>query len=207
MGAFIWHQWARYVSLTAGIYGIWAGFWGILFRKFFWDFIGGKLQAPAPGHTAPSAAPFVTIIVTIPLLQIITIIMSLILVLLEEFGLPCCMAATLGLCFCFVLSGNKCCYLWLDSRHRLHSRTNQRRDYAGSERESGERRTYQGLMLSMLFLEYPSPPGAVSTDKTNIFSLPQSRLATGPTSLRVLKGDNSVMESQVNTKINPKQLR
>ncbi|GAB1524745.1 hypothetical protein RhiXN_10161 [Rhizoctonia solani] len=91
MGAFIWHQWARYVSLTAGIYGIWAGFWGILFRKFFWDFIGGKLQAPAPGQppfsggmiTAPSAAPFVTIIVTIPLLQIITIIMSLILVLLE----------------------------------------------------------------------------------------------------------------------------
>lgn len=28
---------------------IWAGFWGILFRKFFWDFIGGHLVAPAPG--------------------------------------------------------------------------------------------------------------------------------------------------------------
>ncbi|CAE6442933.1 unnamed protein product [Rhizoctonia solani] len=91
MGVFIWHQWARYVALTAGIYGIWAGFWGILFRKFFWDFIGGKLQAPAPGQppfsggmiTAPSAAPFITIIVQVPLIQILTIIMSLVLVLLE----------------------------------------------------------------------------------------------------------------------------
>ncbi|CAE6535168.1 unnamed protein product [Rhizoctonia solani] len=91
MGVFIWHQWARYVSLTAGIYGIWAGFWGILFRKFFWDFIGGKLQAPAPGAppfsggmiTAPSAAPFIMIIVKFPLIQILTIVMSLVLVLLE----------------------------------------------------------------------------------------------------------------------------
>ncbi|KAB5593163.1 hypothetical protein CTheo_3393 [Ceratobasidium theobromae] len=91
MGVFIWHQWARYVSLTAGIYGIWAGFWGILFRKFFWDFIGGRLVAPAPGApifsggmiTAPSAAPFVAIIVTIPLIQILTILMCIGLVLLE----------------------------------------------------------------------------------------------------------------------------
>lgn len=91
MGAFIWHQWARPVAITAGIYGMWAGFWGIFYRKFFWDFIGGKLSAPAPGApifsggmiTAPSAAPFITIIVTVPLVQIITILMSLTLVLLE----------------------------------------------------------------------------------------------------------------------------
>lgn len=91
MGVFIWHQWARFVSLTAAIYGMWAGFWGILFRKFFWDFIGGKLVAPAPGTppfsggmiTAPNAAPFVAVIVTVPLLQIIMIIMSLVLTLLE----------------------------------------------------------------------------------------------------------------------------
>ncbi|KAG9103399.1 hypothetical protein FRC06_011038 [Ceratobasidium sp. 370] len=92
MGVFLWHQWARLVSLTAGIYGMWAGFWGILFRKFFWDFIGGQLVAPPPGAanpfsggmiTAKSAAPFVAIIVTVPVLQILTIIMSLVLTLLE----------------------------------------------------------------------------------------------------------------------------
>ncbi|KAH7332636.1 hypothetical protein B0J17DRAFT_152907 [Rhizoctonia solani] len=87
MGVFIWHQWARYVALTAGIYGIWAGFWGILFRKFFWDFIGGKLQAPAPGQPPFSGgmivAPFIMIIVQIPLVQILTILMSVVLVLLE----------------------------------------------------------------------------------------------------------------------------
>ncbi|KAG9098436.1 hypothetical protein FS749_003843 [Ceratobasidium sp. UAMH 11750] len=92
MGVFLWHQWARLVALTAGIYGMWAGFWGILFRKFFWDFIGGQLVAPPKGAanpfsggmiTAKSAAPFIAIIVTVPLLQILTIIMSLTLTLLE----------------------------------------------------------------------------------------------------------------------------
>jgi len=91
MGVFIWHQWARLVSLTAGIYAIWAGFWGILFRKFFWDFIGGHLVAPAVGAdpfsggmiTAKSAAPFIAIIVTVPVLQILTIVMGIVTVLLE----------------------------------------------------------------------------------------------------------------------------
>lgn len=91
MGVFIWHQWARLVSLTAGIYAIWAGFWGILFRKFFWDFIGGHLVAPAAGAdpfsggmiTAKSAAPFIAIIVTVPVLQILMIIMGVVTTLLE----------------------------------------------------------------------------------------------------------------------------
>jgi len=95
MGVFIWHEWARLVSLTAGIYGVWAGGWGIFFRKFFWDFIGGRLVAPAKGAdpfsggmiVAKSAAPFIAIIVTIPLIQILTIVMSIVLVLLE-FPLP-----------------------------------------------------------------------------------------------------------------------
>jgi len=91
MGAFIWHEWARYVSLTAAIYGIWAGVWGIFYRKFFWDFIGGRLVAPPKGAdpfsggmiTSPSVAPFVAIIVTIPLIQILTIVMCVVLALLE----------------------------------------------------------------------------------------------------------------------------
>jgi len=92
MGVFVWHQWARLVALTAGIYGVWAGFWGLFYRKFFWDFIGGHLVAPPPGAANPfsggmipakSAAPFLAVIVTVPLLQILTMIMSLTLVLLE----------------------------------------------------------------------------------------------------------------------------
>jgi len=91
MGVFIWHQWARLVALTAGIYAMWAGFWGIFYRKFFWDFIGGKLVAPLPGADpfsggmipAQSAAPFIAIIVTVPVLQILTIIMGLVTTLLE----------------------------------------------------------------------------------------------------------------------------
>jgi len=91
MGVFIWHQWARLVALTAGIYAMWAGFWGIFYRKFFWDFIGGRLVAPLPGAdpfsggmiVAKSAAPFIAIIVTVPVLQILTIIMGLVTTLLE----------------------------------------------------------------------------------------------------------------------------
>ena len=65
MGNLIWHDFARYVSLTATVCEydpfcmpctpinsvdtadtIWASFWGILYRKFFWDFVGGVLRAP-----------------------------------------------------------------------------------------------------------------------------------------------------------------
>ncbi|KAG9081327.1 hypothetical protein FRC07_014549 [Ceratobasidium sp. 392] len=92
MGVFIWHQWARVVAVFTGVYGVWAGFWGLFYRKFFWDFIGGVLVAPPKGAanpfsggmiTAPSAAPFIAIIVKVPLLQILTIVMSLVLILLE----------------------------------------------------------------------------------------------------------------------------
>ncbi|QRV82715.1 hypothetical protein RhiJN_10730 [Ceratobasidium sp. AG-Ba] len=92
MGVFLWHQWARLVALTAGIYGVWAAFWGFFYRKFFWDFIGGQLMAPPKGAanpfsggmiTGPNSAPFVAIIVKIPLVQIFTLIMALTLALLE----------------------------------------------------------------------------------------------------------------------------
>lgn len=26
--------------------GIWAAFWGMFYRKFFWDFVGGTLRDP-----------------------------------------------------------------------------------------------------------------------------------------------------------------
>lgn len=25
---------------------VWASFWGLIFRKFFWDFVGGTLRDP-----------------------------------------------------------------------------------------------------------------------------------------------------------------
>ena len=64
MGNLIWHEWSRFVSLTASICtylqismqpgfadswfpdAVWAGYWGIFYRKFFWDFVGGTLRDP-----------------------------------------------------------------------------------------------------------------------------------------------------------------
>jgi hypothetical protein len=94
MGVFLWHQWAQYVAVFAAVYTTWAGIWGIFFRKFFWDFVGGTL-IPNPNIADPktklkcdvdlkcgmmppkSAAPFVMLIVNIPLIQIASIIFSL----------------------------------------------------------------------------------------------------------------------------------
>jgi len=64
MGKLIWHDLSRYISLTASVCrwhilvchnylhhlfkpdAVWAGLWGIFFRKFFWDFLGGILRNP-----------------------------------------------------------------------------------------------------------------------------------------------------------------
>ena len=63
MGELVWHEYARFTALTAsicvsssplttiaGLYihldAVWAGFWGLFYRKFFWDFIGGILRNP-----------------------------------------------------------------------------------------------------------------------------------------------------------------
>jgi len=87
MGAFIWHQWARYVSLTSAVYVMWSGFWGLFYRKFFWDFIGGTLRNPGGLQPGPNALPFVTVIVKFPVVQIAAISLA-VLLLLIEFPLP-----------------------------------------------------------------------------------------------------------------------
>ncbi|KAG9038266.1 hypothetical protein FRB95_002227 [Tulasnella sp. JGI-2019a] len=77
MGAFIWHQWGRLVSMTASVYLIWAAIWGILYRKFFWDFVGGVLEdTPTQKGIIPgkNSAPFLAIIITVPLVQILSIV-------------------------------------------------------------------------------------------------------------------------------------
>jgi len=87
MGVFIWHQWARFVSITASIYTLWSGYWGLFYRKFFWDFLTGTLRAPGGLQPSKSALPFVAIIVKMPILQIIAIVVAL-LVLCLEMPLP-----------------------------------------------------------------------------------------------------------------------
>jgi len=68
MGKFIWSQWGRLVALVAGAWQFWGALWGIFYRKYFWDFLGGKLGPT--GTIAPGfAAPFIQLIVTAPVIQ------------------------------------------------------------------------------------------------------------------------------------------
>jgi len=86
MGVFIWNQWARFVAMSASMYLVWAAFWGLFFRKFFWDFVDGVRMDTAtqkgiiPG---PGSAPFVAIIVTIPLIQIFAMLLGFFNLLIE----------------------------------------------------------------------------------------------------------------------------
>jgi vacuolar-type H+-ATPase subunit I/STV1 len=83
MGVFIWHQWARFVTITASVYSTWAGFWAIFYRKFFWDFVGGTIRAPGGVQAPPSAAPFVAVIVKAPVIQIFAMVLAILILVLE----------------------------------------------------------------------------------------------------------------------------
>lgn len=83
MGKLIWHELSRYVSLTASIYAVWASFWGVFFRKFFWDFAGGILRDPGGIQPNPRISVFITLIVGIPVIQIMTIAIGLVIIALE----------------------------------------------------------------------------------------------------------------------------
>ncbi|KAG8998672.1 hypothetical protein FRB90_012251 [Tulasnella sp. 427] len=86
MGIFIWHEWARFVAVFASVYGVWAGFWGLFFRKFFWDFVGGvRMNTATQKGIIPgaNAAPFLAIIVTVPLIQILSMIIGVVILLME----------------------------------------------------------------------------------------------------------------------------
>jgi len=76
MGNLIWHQYSRLVSITSSVYAIWASLWGLFFRKFFWDFIGGTLQNPGGIQPSPKVAVFIAIIVDFPAIQILTIVLA-----------------------------------------------------------------------------------------------------------------------------------
>lgn len=83
MGKLIWHEYARFVSLTATVYTIWASFWAFFFRKFFWDFTAGIIRNPGGVQPASSISPFITVIVKAPVLPIFSMLIGFALVALE----------------------------------------------------------------------------------------------------------------------------
>jgi len=83
MGNFIWHEWAHFVSITASVYLVWAGYWAIFYRKYFWDFVDGTLRDPGGLQPGPSALPIVKVIVNAPVLQILLIISALATLMVE----------------------------------------------------------------------------------------------------------------------------
>jgi hypothetical protein len=87
MGNLVWHEYSRLLAITASVYTVWAGFWGLIYRKFFWDFVGGTLRDPGGLQPSPNAAVFITIIVKAPVVQVLAILLGLALLAIE-FPLP-----------------------------------------------------------------------------------------------------------------------
>jgi len=83
MGNLIWHEYARLVAITASVYTFWAGFWGLIWRKFFWDFVGGTLRDPGGLQAPPGSALFVTVIIKAPIIQIISVLLAGFIIALE----------------------------------------------------------------------------------------------------------------------------
>jgi len=87
MGKLIWHEYAHYVAVTAAVYAVWAGYWGIFYRKFFWDFTNGIFRDPGGIQPADNVAFFITIIVKTPLVQISAMLHGMV-ILAIELGPP-----------------------------------------------------------------------------------------------------------------------
>ncbi|KAF8160757.1 hypothetical protein B0H34DRAFT_697965 [Crassisporium funariophilum] len=83
MGNLIWHEYSRFVSITATVYGIWAAFFGLFYRKFFWDFVGGTVRDPGGIQPSPNAAVFIAVIVKVPAVQIMTILLATVILCIE----------------------------------------------------------------------------------------------------------------------------
>lgn len=87
MGKLIWHEYSRYVAITASVYTVWAGYFGLLYRKFFWDFVSGIRRNPGGIQPAKQDAFFIAIMVKAPVIQIISIFLGLV-VLAFEYPAP-----------------------------------------------------------------------------------------------------------------------
>jgi len=82
MGALIWSDWGRLVAMCSGLYTLWAGIWGLMFRKYIWDFIGGTL-GPVGIIPPIEAKFFISIIVDKPIVQILCIVLGTMTLLIE----------------------------------------------------------------------------------------------------------------------------
>ncbi|KAF4567599.1 hypothetical protein EYR40_006600 [Pleurotus pulmonarius] len=87
MGNLVWHEYARYVSITASVYTVWASFFGLIYRKFFWDFVGGILRDSGGLQAPNSSAIFVTLIIKAPIIPILSMLLGHLMLALE-FPLP-----------------------------------------------------------------------------------------------------------------------
>jgi len=87
MGNLIWHEYSRLLSISSSVYAIWAAFFGLFYRKFFWDFVGGTLRDPGGIQPSPKVAVFIALIVEVPIIQILTMILAA-MILCIELPLP-----------------------------------------------------------------------------------------------------------------------
>jgi hypothetical protein len=83
----MWHEYSRLIALTASVYTVWAGFFGLVYRKFFWDFVGGTLRNPGGLQPPASSALFVSMIVKAPVIQSLSIVLAVMIIALE-YPLP-----------------------------------------------------------------------------------------------------------------------
>jgi len=83
MGNLIWHRYSRLVSITSSVYAIWAAFFGLFYRKFFWDFVGGTLRDPGGIQPSPKAAVYIALIVKVPVIQMLTMVLAAIILCIE----------------------------------------------------------------------------------------------------------------------------
>jgi hypothetical protein len=84
MGNLVWHEYARLISITASAYAVWASFFALFYRKFFWDFVGGTLRDPGGLQPAPGAAIAITLIVKLPIIPILNAIVALVILSVEN---------------------------------------------------------------------------------------------------------------------------
>jgi len=83
MGNLIWHEYARLVSITATVYTVWAAYFGLVYRKFFWDFVNGIKRNPGGLQPAKQDALFIAITVKAPVIQILSLILGLVILAFE----------------------------------------------------------------------------------------------------------------------------
>ncbi|KIJ49601.1 hypothetical protein M422DRAFT_74641 [Sphaerobolus stellatus SS14] len=83
MGILIWHDWAHFVAIAASVYTVWSSFFGLIYRKFFWDFVNGIIRNPGGVQPANQDKIFITLIVKAPIIQILAMVTGIFILSLE----------------------------------------------------------------------------------------------------------------------------